>query len=50
MWIAFIAATEFFVAYDAESVFRELLAIAIASALAIALIPSDAGSSARAQS
>lgn len=42
VWIAFVFMTEFFVAYDAESVFRELLAIMIGTALALALIPDEA--------
>jgi hypothetical protein len=39
VWIAFIVMTEFFTAYQSESVFRELLTMTIATALAIALIP-----------
>jgi hypothetical protein len=39
VWIAFIVATEFFTAYQSEPVFRELLTLTIATALAIALIP-----------
>jgi hypothetical protein len=39
VWIAFIVMTEFFVAYKAESPFRELLMLVIATALAVALIP-----------
>jgi hypothetical protein len=42
VWIAFIVMTEFFTAYQSESVFRELLMLTIASALAVALIP-DSG-------
>jgi len=41
VWTAFVFMTEFFVAYGSESVFRELLAIMIASAIAIALIPDE---------
>jgi hypothetical protein len=43
VWTAFVFMVEFFVAYEAESVFRELLMLTIVSALAIALIPDDAG-------
>jgi len=48
VWIAFIVMTEFFVAYKAESVFRELLTMTIATALAVALIRDDAGAAAEA--
>jgi hypothetical protein len=47
VWIAFVFMTEFFTAYDSESVFRELLAVMIGSALALVLIPDDAGRGAR---
>jgi hypothetical protein len=43
VWIAFVVMTEFFTSYDIESVFRELMAITIGSALALVLIPDDAG-------
>jgi len=39
IWIAFIFMTEFFVAYTAESPFRELLLLTIASAIYFAVIP-----------
>jgi hypothetical protein len=39
VWIAFIGMTEFFTAYQSESVFRELLMLTIATALAVVLIP-----------
>jgi hypothetical protein len=42
VWFAFIFMTEFFIAYDAEPVFRDLILMTIATALAIALIPDDA--------
>jgi hypothetical protein len=42
VWIAFIVMTEFFTAYQSESVFRELLTMTIATALAVALIPDAA--------
>jgi hypothetical protein len=45
VWIAFIVATEFFTAYGSESVFRELLMLAIGTVLAMVLIPDDAGAS-----
>ena len=48
VWIAFIVMTEFFVAYKAESVFRELLTMTIVTALAVALIRDDAGAAAEA--
>jgi hypothetical protein len=43
VWTAFVFMTEFFVAYTAESPFRELLMLAIGSALVVALVPDDAG-------
>lgn len=43
VWIAFVFMTELFVAYASESVFRELLAIALGSALVLALVPDDLG-------
>jgi hypothetical protein len=43
VWIAFVFMTEFFVAYQSESVFRELLALMIGTALAVTLVPDDAG-------
>lgn len=46
VWTGFVFMTEFFVAYSAESVFRELLAIMVGTAIAIALIPDDAGAEA----
>jgi hypothetical protein len=39
VWFAFVFATEFFVAYDAEGVFRELLTISVVSMMAVALLP-----------
>jgi hypothetical protein len=35
--------TEFFTAYDSESVFRELLAIMVGTALALVLVPDEVG-------
>jgi hypothetical protein len=43
VWLGFIAGTEFFVAYQAEGPFRELLAIALLMAVVIAVVPDDAG-------
>jgi hypothetical protein len=43
VWTAFIFMTELFVAYTSESPFRELLMLAIGSALVVALVPDDAG-------
>jgi hypothetical protein len=42
VWIAFVFMTEFFTAYQSESVFRELLAIMIGTALALVLVRDDA--------
>ena len=39
MWIGFVFNTEFFVAYTAESPFRELLMIMLGSVLVVALVP-----------
>lgn len=50
VWISFVFMTEFFVAYDAETPFRELLAIMIGTGIAVALVPDNTGSSARAKS
>ncbi len=41
VWFGFIFMTEFFVAYTAESPFRELLMIMLASILVVALVPDD---------
>ncbi|HEU4658387.1 MAG TPA: hypothetical protein VFR97_12715 [Capillimicrobium sp.] len=46
VWIAFIFMTELFTAYESESVFRELLTLTIATALALVLVPDDAGGTA----
>lgn len=46
VWTAFVFMTELFTAYASESVFRELLTITLASALAVALIPDEAGTAA----
>jgi hypothetical protein len=43
VWLAFIAGTEFFVAYQAEGPFRELLAISLLMAVVVAVVPDDAG-------
>ena len=42
VWLGFIAGTEFFVAYPSEGPFRELLAISLLMAVAIAVVPDDA--------
>jgi hypothetical protein len=39
VWLGFIAGTEFFVAYQSESPFRELLAIALLMPVIIAVVP-----------
>lgn len=41
VWIAFAFMTELFVAYTSESPFRELLLLAIGTALVIVLVPDD---------
>lgn len=43
VWLGFIAGTEFFVAYQAEGPFRELLAISLLMAVVVAVVPDDAG-------
>ena len=43
VWVGFIAGTEFFVAYQAEGPFRELLVISLLMAIAVAVVPDDAG-------
>ena len=47
VWLGFIAATEFFVAYPSESPFRELLVISLLMPVVIAVVPDDAGLPAR---
>jgi hypothetical protein len=41
VWTAFVFMTEFFTAYDSESVFRELMAIMIGTGLALVLVPDE---------
>jgi hypothetical protein len=41
VWLSFTFMTEFFVAYPAESVFRELLVLMIATAVALVVIPDE---------
>ncbi len=43
VWLGFIAGTEFFAAYQAEGPFRELLALSLLMAVAVAVVPDDAG-------
>ena len=43
VWLGFIAGTEFFVAYQAEGPFRELLAISLLMAVVVAVVPDVAG-------
>jgi hypothetical protein len=43
VWTSFVFMTEFFVAYGAESPFRELMAIMVGTGIALALIPDDVG-------
>ena len=45
VWLGFIAGTEFFVAYQSESPFRELLIIALLMTAVFAVVPDDAGTS-----
>jgi hypothetical protein len=47
VWLVFIFMTELFVAYQAESVFRELLLLIIATAICIAVCPDRLGDSRR---
>jgi hypothetical protein len=47
VWLGFIAGTEFFVAYESEGPFRELLGIALLMTVAFAVVPDDAGASTR---
>jgi hypothetical protein len=42
-WLGFIAGTGFFVAYQAEGPFQELLVMALLVAVVIAVVPDDAG-------
>lgn len=42
-WLSFIVGTEFFVAYQAEGPFRELLALSLLMAVVVAVVPDDAG-------
>ena len=41
VWLSFIVGTEVFVAYTSESPFRELLLIALAMAVVVAVVPDD---------
>jgi hypothetical protein len=43
VWLGFIAGTEFFVAYQAEGAFRDLLAISLPMAVVVAVVPDDPG-------
>ena len=43
VWLGFIVGTEFFVAYPSEGPLRELLAISLLMAVAIAVVPDDVG-------
>lgn len=43
VWLSFVFMTEFFVAYEGESPFRELLMIMIGTGLALVLVPDSAG-------
>lgn len=43
VWTGFVFMTEFFVAYQSESPFRELLAIMVGTGIALALVPDDVG-------
>ena len=46
-WSAFIFAVELFVAFEAESVFRELLLLSVVSGMAVVVIPDDVPGPAR---
>ena len=41
VWMGFIFMTELFVAYTAESPFRELLMLTLGTVLAVVLVPDD---------
>jgi hypothetical protein len=41
IWLAFIAGTEFFVAYSAEGPFRELFALGLLMTLVVTVVPDD---------
>jgi len=43
VWFGFIVGTEFFVAYQSEGPFRELLAISLLMPVVITVVPDDAG-------
>ncbi len=43
VWIAFVFMTEFFTAYPAEAVFRELLVLSLASAVVLVVVPDAVG-------
>lgn len=47
VWTGFVFMTEFFVAYQSESVFREMLAIMVGTGLALTLVSDDAGTESR---
>ena len=46
VWLGFIASTEFFIGYQSEAPFRELLAIALLMCAVFAVVPDNAGNSA----
>jgi hypothetical protein len=43
VWFAFIAGTEFFIAYPPEAPFRELLGLGLLMTLVVALVPDNPG-------
>ena len=43
VWFAFIAGTEFFIAYPPEAPFRELLGLGLLMTLVVALVPDTPG-------
>jgi hypothetical protein len=47
IWFAFIVGTEFFVAYQAEGPFRELLALGLLMTLVVAVVPDSIGNRAQ---
>jgi hypothetical protein len=44
VWFAFIVGTEFFLAYPAESSFRELMGLGLLMVLVVAVVPDELGS------
>lgn len=43
VWVAFIVGAEFFLAYDSEGTFRELLALALLMVVVLTVVPDEVG-------